>query len=314
MYVHFDDSDWRLVTDLKRLVQSLGASETSSLPKLWGALLTRGFDPADINMVLAELQSEGGIGVPQSAGCFRKIALSKQGSLLSSLAKSMNGRSVTTQSDDEAAEQFQRKLQEAEVITFTDDRQISIDLHRMLRRIGISKLRKVKVTDNLHGESFDASLDFLEHSNCRLFICATCESDWWAADAVNRISVKKGCPVIYYRIHGMQAQVGPMVIPGVTACFECFRIRRNSHVAPWERTFVESISDTGRLTATLGLDWVAVDVIKLITEVGEPVSRGRLMFIDYFSGLPELHSVLRIPRCSVCGPPRKPQVRLWEEL
>ena len=68
------------------------------------------------------------------------------------------------------------------------------------------------------------------------------------------------------------------------------------------------------LGVALGLDWLAVEVIKLFTDIGEPVSRGRVMFIDYLSGLPELHPLLRVPRCPVCGPARKPQIRLWEEL
>jgi hypothetical protein len=92
------------------------------------------------------------------------------------------------------------------------------------------------------------------------------------------------------------------------------KARRNSNLAPWERAFARLVDDTGRLATTLGLDWVAVDVIKFFTELGEPVTRSRLMFIDYFSGTPEVHSLLRLPRCSVCGPPRKPQVQLWEEL
>ena len=171
----------------------------------------------------------------------------------------------------------------------------------------------MEISSNGENGTHETLCNLLRDENA-FVVCAMTGSQWEGAELVNRAAIRMKRPTIYYRAHGLHVQVGPLVIPGETACVECFRIRRDSNLAPWERSFNRAIKDVGRLAAALGLDWLVVELIKLTTDLGEPVSRGRVLFIDYFSGLPELHPLLRVPRCPVYGPIRKPQVRLWEDL
>jgi bacteriocin biosynthesis cyclodehydratase domain-containing protein len=144
-------------------------------------------------------------------------------------------------------------------------------------------------------------------------ICATHGGNRQLSEIVNRASVVNDVPTIYYHAQGLQVQLGPLVIPKQTACYECYKVRRDAALAPWERSVLRLAEDGGQLASTLGADWVMVEAIKFLVGFGEPVSRGRVLFIDYYAGLPEVHTVLRLPRCAVCGHPKRPVVRLWDD-
>ena len=100
---------------------------------------------------------------------------------------------------------------------------------------------------------------------------------------------------------GRFAAVGPVFVPGQTACHECYRIRRDSTIAPGRDR-----SD-GAYPGAPALDAVLAGLAAL---VGRPLARrrrradaGTLVAVEL---APELrctrHYVHRVPRCPACSP------------
>lgn len=100
---------------------------------------------------------------------------------------------------------------------------------------------------------------------------------------------------------GRLAAVGPVFVPGQTACHECFRLRRDSTIAPApDRT-------TGRHVGSPALDAVLAGLaahVVLQRLAGDATAEsGILLAVEL---VPELrctrHFVYRVPRCPACSP------------
>lgn len=104
--------------------------------------------------------------------------------------------------------------------------------------------------------------------------------------------------------------VGPLVVPGETACFECFRLRRSTHEAdPRARRAIEAAGAGGRsaagslpaMASVLG-DVAAVELLKLLglhPPLGGP---GTAVEVNLLASDMTARRVLRMPRCPVCSP------------
>ena len=100
---------------------------------------------------------------------------------------------------------------------------------------------------------------------------------------------------------GRMAAVGPVVVPGQTACHECFRLRRDSTIAP----FPDRAS--GRYAGSPALDGLLASLSALVAlrwlAAGDVSEAGVLIAVEL---TPELrctrHFVYRVPRCPVCSP------------
>ncbi len=109
--------------------------------------------------------------------------------------------------------------------------------------------------------------------------------------AINDTAMRSRRPLVECAMHGMEATVTTF-IPGRTGCLRCYL----PSVPPtWKRRFpvFGAVSGTA---ASIG----AVEVIKLITGIGEPLA-GRLLSLDLASGRARN---LRLPRredCPACG-------------
>lgn len=284
---------------------------TKSWGQVWGTLLVSGFDPQAIGAVLARLQPLCEVDQVKDDESQLDSVTVRQMMLLAHLYV-QEGRDSNTENQIAIGGALQAQLSVAEVVIFATNSELAAELQRFFSKVGIKKTQAITIAGNVQQIVHNTAAQ-LPPTDSALLVCATDCNDRSLAEVVNRVAVSCSKPAIYYHAQGLQVQVGPLVIPRQTACFECFKVRRESTLAPWERTLLKNADDGGMLGAPLGLDWVTLDAIKLLTALGEPVSRGRVLFIDYHSGLPEVHFVLRLPRCTVCGAPRRPPVRLWTE-
>jgi len=110
---------------------------------------------------------------------------------------------------------------------------------------------------------------------------------------------------------GRMAAVGPLVVPGQTACHECFRLRRDSTIAPLaDRT-------SGRYAGAPALDAVLAGLACFVAlrwlAAGDVTDAGVLLAVEL---APELrctrHFVYRVPRCPACSPAaRRAAVLPW---
>jgi len=102
--------------------------------------------------------------------------------------------------------------------------------------------------------------------------------------------------------------VGPLIVPGETACFECLRARQNSHLAdPEIQRATEYRAFEGQLVngfhpsmaSVLG-DIAAFELTKFYGRV--PRWRvGTLIEVNLLIPSIVTRKVLKIPRCSVCS-------------
>jgi bacteriocin biosynthesis cyclodehydratase domain-containing protein len=102
--------------------------------------------------------------------------------------------------------------------------------------------------------------------------------------------------------------VGPLVIPGETACYECLRGRQNSHLADppaqraaelkaFEGQFVDGFHPS--MASVLG-DLAAIELTKFYARV--PRWRvGALIEVSLLSPSMVSRKVLKLPRCRVCS-------------
>jgi bacteriocin biosynthesis cyclodehydratase domain-containing protein len=112
---------------------------------------------------------------------------------------------------------------------------------------------------------------------------------------------------------GLGVELGPLVVPGESACYSCLQTRRRAAASVNLQARAGKL-DGARLNQPLAVDWLTVETIKLLTGLCEPVTYGRLLTLDYLSGSVGLHPVLRLPRCERCGRTRDlPARKLWQE-
>jgi bacteriocin biosynthesis cyclodehydratase domain-containing protein len=168
------------------------------------------------------------------------------------------------------------------------------ELIRLLEACGIGAVRRVERAD-VEGVDLAVAAPAPEEAASLL--------DW------NDARLRDGVPWLpMLPFDGRFAIVGPLIVPGESACFRCYQLRRaaNSDLGD-DHDAVEAVTTraatplpiavaaTG-LAATIAVGWLARH------DRGLP---GRLLAIEHVM-LPGVatHFVLRVPRCPVCGDPR----------
>ncbi len=138
------------------------------------------------------------------------------------------------------------------------------------------------------------------------------------ADHWNNLSLKQDIPFLPYRQRGLDIELGPLVIPRQTACYRCFQLRRAAAAAVSAPAAAPQRDGDGGSPPQgwafpIGIDWLALEVIKFLTAIAEPVTYTRLWQFNLLQGMASVHPVLKLPRCPVCGVHRRqPPHRLWE--
>jgi thiazole/oxazole-forming peptide maturase SagC family component len=143
--------------------------------------------------------------------------------------------------------------------------------------------------------------------------CLIASSDfggWETLHEWNRFCVqyhKHFLPVVLQDLVGY---VGPLVIPGETACLECVRMRRNSHAEDHEaRGLIEESAFEGQgaigfhpsMASILG-DIAAVELTKFYSGVLPSPKVGTLIEVNLLATGLTSRKVLKAPRCPVCSP------------
>lgn len=103
---------------------------------------------------------------------------------------------------------------------------------------------------------------------------------------------------------GRLAAVGPVVVPGQTACHDCYRHRRDSTIAALPDRTTGAYAGAPALDATLA--GLAAHVTLRWLAAGDVADAGVLLAVEL---APELrctrHFVHRVPRCATCSPTRR---------
>jgi bacteriocin biosynthesis cyclodehydratase domain-containing protein len=135
---------------------------------------------------------------------------------------------------------------------------------------------------------------------------------------LNRACLAAGTPWITCDTSAAEIVVGPLVVPGRTACHLCYKMRlvAGSQTPEDEFTFQSFLDRRKRddsrhrqnlvFAAGLGAQLVALEAFKQLSSVLPPVTRGRVLVFDTLQLTSTLHVVLRKPWCPACSVAAEP--------
>lgn len=124
---------------------------------------------------------------------------------------------------------------------------------------------------------------------------------------INDLAHEAGVPWISGRLWGLDGQVGPTVLPGRSACYECFFRRAlgsmnaadasnsGSHAVPPSAT-PRPLRPHARIIA----GWLATDLLRMMAN-GTGITVGGVVHFDFHDMTVEPNPVLKLPGCSTCG-------------
>lgn len=114
-------------------------------------------------------------------------------------------------------------------------------------------------------------------------------------------------------LKNMIGYVGPMVIPGETACYECLVSRQRSHsVYPDAELRADDVAYAGQMAvgfhpsmATMLGAITAFEISRFYGFSKSEQTPGRFLEVNLFAGTMTGRTVLKVPRCTSCSPLHK---------
>jgi ribosomal protein S12 methylthiotransferase accessory factor len=140
--------------------------------------------------------------------------------------------------------------------------------------------------------------------------------DLLVLQSVARFAHASGVTSLGAHLAGLDAVVGPAVIPGETACWNCCRLRLLANSAQPQTDHALQASLLAErpprrartyLSPTAGLlgHTLAVAAMELLADAHAAPLVGRLLIRNLIKLTTSLHTVLRLPWCDVCGGARE---------
>jgi bacteriocin biosynthesis cyclodehydratase domain-containing protein len=131
---------------------------------------------------------------------------------------------------------------------------------------------------------------------------------------VNRACLAERIRWVSCSATALEVIVGPMVVPGETACYMCYKMRAVACAEDPEADFAferwldrQKRDDSQRrenltMTAAIAANLLGLEVLKLITGVAPLTTSGRLLVFDAIDLSLTRHVILRKPWCPACFP------------
>jgi bacteriocin biosynthesis cyclodehydratase domain-containing protein len=181
--------------------------------------------------------------------------------------------------------------------------------HRLLTTEGIAATL-VEVAPGTADEEDAVIVDVIERAAAEgeLLVLATTHLRPALSLRVNELAIERGVTVLHVCLDGPEARIGPVVVPGVTACYACWesqdegsRHLRHDFLAYKDRLArVPSETEARPAVVHLAAAWAAL--------AAHPAASGRGSFLHGRSLRVETersevvsHRILQLPRCPVCS-------------
>jgi thiazole/oxazole-forming peptide maturase SagC family component len=145
------------------------------------------------------------------------------------------------------------------------------------------------------------------------FDCVVATSDFGGIEQIrqwNRVCVEMKWPILPVVLADLIGYIGPLVVPGETACYECLYARQNSNLSDYEArrmaqcaaSEAQSVIGFHPSMASVLADLATLELTKFYSGILPNWKVGNLIEVKLL--VPELKSrkVLKIPRCSICSP------------
>jgi bacteriocin biosynthesis cyclodehydratase domain-containing protein len=186
-----------------------------------------------------------------------------------------------------------------------------------LTELGIAPARTIAVDGVLDGAELDAAV---ADATVLVAVASNAITRLQLLPAVNAACTKARRPWLATSLDQDRVLVGPLFVPGETACFHCLELREESHL-PNLADYRELRAMVGRIpaggvpsvTATaLAAQTVASELIRFVAELSIPTTYRALIELDLVSLETTRHPVLKVALCDVCGPHvERPFRRAW---
>ncbi len=182
------------------------------------------------------------------------------------------------------------------------------------------RFRNLRLFDNagrLKADQWPASLkvpqDCTDGLGSHSFDCLIATSDFGGREEMrewNKLCVQEKRHFLPVVLQDLIGYVGPLVVPGETACFDCLRIRRNSQMHDERpRRFTEAVAFEGQgaigfhpsMASIIG-NIAAFELIKFYSETLPFRKVGTLIEVNLLATEMKARRVLKIPRCPTCSP------------
>lgn len=159
--------------------------------------------------------------------------------------------------------------------------------------------------------SYDNWLPLLEPDRLHCIIATSDFGGQHFLRQFNELCVEKRVNFLPVVLRDLVGYLGPLVVPGETACLECLRSRQNSNLDHFEaQRAAEEQSFEGQAVngylpsmASILADFAVVEIVKFFA--GLPQMRaGYLLEVNLLAGRMDSAKVLKVPRCAVCSPLR----------
>jgi thiazole/oxazole-forming peptide maturase SagC family component len=143
--------------------------------------------------------------------------------------------------------------------------------------------------------------------------CVVATSDFGATEVlrdINTVCVERNVHFFPVMLDKLIGYIGPMVVPGETACFECLRLRRNSNSDERRHSWSdEDLGFEGQIAvgfhptmASITGDLAAFELIKFYAASLPGWQVGTMIEVNLLVTELKKRRILKIPNCAVCSP------------
>jgi thiazole/oxazole-forming peptide maturase SagC family component len=189
---------------------------------------------------------------------------------------------------------------------------VDFPLLRNLRLFGEDDEVDLQQWPVLHNRpvAYKAWMDQLDNESLHCVVATTDFGNHRILNEWNRFCLDRKwhfLPVVLQHVVGY---IGPLVIPGETACFECLRSRQDAHLEDAQLgRAVEAVAFEGQevvgfhptMSSILG-DIAAFELTKFYSGVLPGGHVGSLIEVNLLATYLTSRKVLKVPRCPACSP------------
>lgn len=154
------------------------------------------------------------------------------------------------------------------------------------------------------------------HQNDNPPICLVVTSDFGGPTLIqqwNALAVEHKWHCFPIFLKNLVGSIGPLVVPGETACFHCLCSREASHFKdPNLEQIVDECAFSSQpfigfapaMTSIVG-ELAAFELVKFYSGIVPPRIAGSLIEVNLMGPMIKVRRVLKLPRCAVCSPLHK---------
>lgn len=192
---------------------------------------------------------------------------------------------------------------------------IIIQMIELLQKVGFQHFI-VERDDTLDFSNFNeltietvSSVKDISKSSSNIVIFIDSSADIRKARYLNEISISNGIPFLSLRIYASSFELGPLALPGQSACFECYWQRLQSNSDNTTEWYLDHLSENINLPKSaevilnqnIALQYLTMECLRFSLQEKVPISLGHIISHDFDKGRLRSSSILEVPGCEICN-------------